>query len=1120
MLLLVTGLSPTWAEKLKLHVTDMQNHNVANVKLTLDYNENQTKTTDANGYITFDVSDDYFNYDRHISLSYTCDEPDADNRYDHDYRYSTQTDRLIRASEKNNVIEVVFEHDTFLNFDFTQHLTELQRNYLMGKSVTFAVSYNNGETSTRCFKYNGEKQKSFFFYADKSSYKVTCYVNSDYFGNYNTVIAELADGSVYLPSTIGVDLLKDRLPFTLNSLTGIDGQPVTQGRVGDYDLANGLPAVVCYVSENDNFVRLNCLLTNYQGFSFVCPRNGTSLDINLQGNGKTINATLKDHNGNAMAGAKVLTLKSNEQSYIYDSLLVTTSNAQGLATFNAVNYTSEIMPWELVIVPKSVGYPITKIDTQDDGSADNTNLVIDYSRSRFIDVRIKDFGTKAWKERFVSEAYYTVYYKDNDDRRNETRYVTFNEGNDLICRAIIDEGKNVGLHDLQLELHLRGYTSSEEEQVLPYTVKLATVPAGDLSYTIAPLDWKKVNINFNLGDEQDLMCNYFVIDDYSFQYHNYGDNYHNAVVMPAGEHALNARFEGDGVLYDYGTPQKFMVSNNDDTPQTTFTLNRNAYTGYEVSVTAPDGTPAERYSFSMDGEGNYNSNSLMLDASGKGRIYTAPTAGTLTYKIDTYNVNMKPYVWTADAVIGPKQKAIDLSHEYNKVDISIKMHASSSDNPYTIIYWAETADGINNKYDSDGNNKPYIYEMNVNGLQRVDDTNVFKQSVYLPNGWMSGYTIVNDAKCYMPSTQLNANTAYTFDFTTFSKVNYVYDNTNYGGKLVIVNTSNKEQMNEYSQLLAPGEYKACYIGFKENGDSYYIQAPTTTFTVMGDGADMTVNLVNAADDDYVDVPLSATGIDSDFGNITRANVSVTYDGLFELTERNNSGEFSFNKLRPWKMLKGSYDYKVGHLWFDNGAVVAYGINGHIDVKDNASVFNIDLSGVHQFSSTAFADVNGNSIDWEEHGLRVVSYKILDADGYGHNEIYYGSSYGLFIADGDYDVILTTYDNNYNAEEYKATLHVDAQSGKVATFRTTEITGIAEAAVNANALQAQFTNGKLLVMGSNASAIQVSVYTLSGVKLMSTTTQSNDTLDLSNLQRGTYVVRLQQGNSTKGIKIIK
>lgn len=62
-----------------------------------------------------------------------------------------------------------------------------------------------------------------------------CYVNSEYFGESGVVIAQWPEGSVFLPATIGVDLTKDRTPITLNSVIGIDGQPVTQGRVGDYD---------------------------------------------------------------------------------------------------------------------------------------------------------------------------------------------------------------------------------------------------------------------------------------------------------------------------------------------------------------------------------------------------------------------------------------------------------------------------------------------------------------------------------------------------------------------------------------------------------------------------------------------------------------------------------------------------------------------------------------------------------------------------------------------------------------------------------------------------------------------------------------------------------------------
>lgn len=1125
LLLLITGFSPTWADKLKLHVTDMQNHNVAHIKLNLNYPEAESQTTDANGYVTFDVPNGFFDeigeQGMDIYLGYTCDELDVDPNRGNTYPYTAGVERHISQADKDNVIEVTFEHDTFLRFDFTQHLTKLQRNYLNGKSITMAVNYNDGETATRCFKYNGEDQKSLFFKSDKSSYKVMCYVNSEYFGESGVVIAQWPEGSVFLPATIGVDLTKDRTPITLNSVIGIDGHPVTQGRVGDYDLANGLPAVVRYVDKNDYNVRLSCLLNNYQGFTLTCPQNVANFDIDLQGKGRTIHTTLKDHNGNAMSGAKILTLKSIEQSYRYDSLLVTTSNEQGKVSFNAINEASNISPWKIVVVPPFEGYPPTEIDPRGDDTEGDTNIVIDYSHSRFINVRIKDFSSDAWKERFTNYVNYNVYYKNKDDGRYEAQYITFNEGNDLICRAIISADRNVDVHDLQLELQLQGYTSSEGEDVLPYTINLETLPKGDLNYTIAPLEWKKVNIAFTATDEPYLRCSKFTIDGSSFEYKEYFDgNYNNAVVMPAGEHALNMRLEGNAVLYDYGTPQMFTVKKEDNNPQATFALNRAAYAGYEVTVTAPNGTPAETYSLALNSEANYNSRTIFLNEEGKGRIYTAPSADVMTYTINTYDIDMKPYTWTAKAVTGPQQKVIDLSKEYNKIDLSIKTHDDSYNYVYATIYWSETADALNNVYDNNGNNDSSVYEMGVSNWENADGSNLFNKSIYLPKGWICGYANSNNTQCLMPVTQLSENMAYTFNFSTFSKVTFDYEASGYGGRLVVIRTSDNKQMEGYGQLYAPGQYKACYIGFEENGDYYYIQAPSTTFTIAGDGKDMTVKLTRAADDDYIYVPLSATGTDSDFGALTRANVSVVYDGLFNLTENNNNGEFSFNKAFTWKMLKGSYDYKVGYLWFEKGTVVAHNLNGHLDVKDNASVFNIDLSGVHQFSSTAITDMNGNSIDWEGHGLSVDSYTIIDHEGKAHHEVFYGTSYGLFIANGDYDVILTAYDKNYNAQSIKAQLHVDDQSGKVATFRTTEITGINESLTTDNALQAQLSNGKLMLMGNNDTPIHLNVYSLSGVCVMSTTAHANDVIDLSNLQRGTYVIRMCQGNDTKSLKIVQ
>ena len=60
----------------------------------------------------------------------------------------------------------------------------------------------------------------------------------------------------------------------------------------------------------------------------------------------------------------------------------------------------------------------------------------------------------------------------------------------------------------------------------------------------------------------------------------------------------------------------------------------------------------------------------------------------------------------------------------------------------------------------------------------------------------------------------------------------------------------------------------------------------------------------------------------------------------------------------------------------------------------------------------------------------------------------------------------------------------------------------------------------MLMGNNDTPIQLNVYSLSGVCVMSTTAHANDVIDLSNLQRGTYIVRLRQGNDTKSLKIVQ
>ena len=112
MLLLVTGLAPSWADKLKLHVTDMQEHNVANVKLRIGYDDAQYQTTDATGYVTFDLPDGFYesldDNGATFNLMYESDEYDVDDNGQPAYRFSASTEFHVLAEDKGRAVNEMF----------------------------------------------------------------------------------------------------------------------------------------------------------------------------------------------------------------------------------------------------------------------------------------------------------------------------------------------------------------------------------------------------------------------------------------------------------------------------------------------------------------------------------------------------------------------------------------------------------------------------------------------------------------------------------------------------------------------------------------------------------------------------------------------------------------------------------------------------------------------------------------------------------------------------------------------------------------------------------------------------------------------------------------------------
>lgn len=1103
-----------WAAELKLRVFDIQSHPITHAKMLL--NGEQMQRTDNEGYVTFEISDlvyakkedkdSYYTY----YLRYECDDAEASYYNEHHY---TRTSEEIRVypQDEGRTIDVCFNDQcVYLNFDFTKHLSELQRNILKGKVIKYTASTGGVQQETRNLTYNGESVKRVMFWMDraKECCNVTCETNSEPTGKLTSTTN--IPGNEVMPATIDVNLFDGLVSLTLNSLKGIDGKPVKEGTVGMCDLANGLPAMVAYINPNDNSsLSLRCLLKGYQGFTYNYSPDEQSFDIDLTGNGKATDLKLLDHQGKPMQGAQVLT-----HTYpMKDSILIAETDANGMAHYNTVNSTGDIWPWELIIKPNQSGYICPPEIPEGEDEGDNkVSVIINYAKYHFVDLRVKNAASEAWQNKFGYTAPLFSVKSIVGEYSYNTPTTSFYDDNDLVYRAFIDNEKiDKDAEKLQLEYKLGS-------NVLPYIVDLSPISTKDVSFTISPLDWKNVEVKYSVPEGITVSPeSQYYIDDISLSYDKYEKPY--TVIMPAGDHTMRMAFSGDNIEYELGTAQEFSINNTEDSQTVTYTLRPENYTGYALTVVAPNGQPAEDYLYYADDL------YIRLNEEGKGAIYLA-NEGEHTFRITKNGAEMKPYAWKETLTKGQRSKTIDLSQLYYKVNISVKTVASQPDyySPKVDLIWAETEEALkkaeeSNKIDYEGLGDSY--KLYVSSWEHEDGTQLYTQTVYLPKGIVKGTaTMGGETECHMPTTALNSDIDYTFDYSTFGIVKFTIDGNpeqTYSKQLKVYSINEQKMLNEAQEmLLEPGEYKACVIGYKQNGDYFYVLSPSKTFTITG--GEQTIDMPSAKDEDYVKVNLNIKNADESLTDIKAAAVAVTYDGVFNLTKGNNYGAYYFNSRFPWTMLKGSYDYELIYTYGDEYAF-AFNTYGHVDIVDSTSTFDLDLAGKHKFANYQMKDGKGNDVDWAAMGLKPFLLEISDNDGNYICKTATGN--GIILPYGDYQVtVYATDDSGKNNQKFNPTsLHIDAQSGSTATLILPEATGISNVNSERELVVRHSSNG-LTIESSSSAPVLVTIHTTSGTCVKKATAHNGDTIETSALTKGTYIVRLQQGKKSIAQKFMK
>lgn len=332
----------------------------------------------------------------------------------------------------------------------------------------------------------------------------------------------------------------------------------------------------------------------------------------------------------------------------------------------------------------------------------------------------------------------------------------------------------------------------------------------------------------------------------------------------------------------------------------------------------------------------------------------------------------------------------------------------------------------------------------------------------------------------------------------------------------------RERSYSWRDIYDPGEYVACLVGFRENGDVYYIASPSKSFKIPSTSSKVVVDLPLVANDAYVDVPVRLVNADASYDNFSIAEVSVVYDKMFEFTNEYFEGNgdpiyYWFNERSPMKMFKGEYDFSMPSIQLGSEWVKAYNVTGHVSVKDASSTFDIDLGGKHLFNNIQALDAQGNVIDWHKLGYAVYWFNIVDAQG---KILFTAGDGAVILPEGDYNIVYRVQKRGETAQFFSGKLHVDAQSGSTAQVQLPEVTSIENAKVTRQDLKATALTDGLLIEGDDASVIKVVVYNLSGVCVLSTTAKSGEVVSLSALPNAPYVVRLSQAEKTVTQKFIK
>ena len=918
----------------------------------------------------------------------------------------------------------------------------------------------------------------------------------------------------------------------LNSIIGYDGKPITSGYVYGLDISKGLPLKLVEGNSSSE-VGLDFTLPGYESFWYKW-HYGDSSEINLDLRQVVRPAQFKvlDHDGAAMEGAELVSKSGNNPR-----MTLAQTNAEGVADFYLVDVNDRFNSVTVSVQPSAKYHSYFDVPSIKYGKVYYaSNTTVDYSKMHLFLMRVKKFNTDLRKRMFTDElstsynvSFETVVGGQATTSFRRSAYV--DEGEDRVYYSMVEDDESHPVTKAWYRFAFTGkkevYTASSFAFYREYD-KLE----GDYSFELDPTTWRPVRINVKDDLGTPLVPRLVWVDKvYPIDY-NYKDP---VVCLPQGEHDIDiyAATEDYSVVYENDgikSLRKVVVTDATNVQDYNHEYKHGEYAGYEVTAVDGDGNPATGAYFGLSWvNGGRVVGMATLDSTGRGTIYHQ-------YPGECEGIirgirNTAALTWTDNSPIGFQRHHIDVNNGYRKVRVTVKQHQKMYENKYDApeLHLYRTVDKLAAM--------PEFYDdsyIPCNWEAKNDTSLVYTANLYMQDGWLCGYLIQRDLRDSIAMMEVPDNGELNFDYTKYAYVKYMLDGKqlpagyNNGGLMAasVGHAPEAEWNKAYApEFLLPGNYYACVVSSNYADELPYIVANVPSFKVecATDNSEVEVPLTTLPDDDYVQVPLKLDGIFFLSGAKAKVDVKFLYNGQLPLVVGGDNYA-TVNTEVPLRVLKGDYNYSVDELTFDEKHHYVVGHDRKLTVDTDTKALKLDLSGLHYFNTIKYFDAEGNEIDWLD-----LWTPLNYAHFYNGQKFLaecYVSSYqddGLLIPAGDYDIKLYVGDFIGNSVEHDATLHVDDQSGTTARIVLGQAFTPVEQVVVENRsseLTIRYVNGYPVVVAPVAAPVRVAVYALNGVCMNSINVVPWQRIDLGDLSKGAYIVRLSQGSVSNTVKIAK